>query len=277
MNIFTPNKLKELLELKNRYKDGVILSGGTDLLAQWHNSKSVPQNIISISALSELSFIREDKNIVEIGAATTHSEISNNKIILKRLPVLSIAASTIGAPAIRNMGTIGGNIANASPAADLPPVLLIYDATLILASTGGNREIKISEFYRGYKLTALKPDEIIYSIKIPIPPENCYIDFYKLGTRRAQSIAKLSLAGLIRKEKKGIEIIRLAAGSVAPIPIRLYETEKYLQGKILTRSVISIACDILLKYLKPITDVRSTEEYRRFALKNLLIKFLNNS
>lgn len=277
MEIFTPTKLKELFELKSRYSDAIILSGGTDLLAQWHNSKITPQYVISISAIKELSFIREDKNIVEIGSATIHSEIKSSKTILKTLPILSYAASTIGAPAIRNMGTIGGNIANASPAADLPPVLLVYDATLLLASGSGNRELKLSEFYRGYKLTALKPDEIIYSVKIPLPPVDCHINFYKLGTRRAQSIAKVSLAGLIKKDKKGIYTIRLSGGSVAPTPIRLYETEKFLQGKTLTRSVISNACDIMLKYLKPITDVRSTEEYRRFALKNLLIKFLSES
>ncbi len=277
MNIFTPSNIKELFEIRAKHSNAVLLAGGTDLLAQWHNNKSHPQKVISLSGIKNLSFVKEEKNYVEIGALTTHSVIAADRTIKKLLPVLSYAASTIGAPAIRNMGTIGGNIANASPAADLPPALLIYDASLILASQSGNRELKLSEFFRGYKLTALSDNEFIYSVRIPLPPADIYSEFFKIGTRRAQSIAKVSFAGLIKKDKKGIETIRLAAGSVAPVPIRLYETERFLQGRILTRSVISSACDIMLKYLKPISDVRSTEEYRKFALKNLLTRFLNKA
>lgn len=275
MNVLIPTNLKELLETRSKHTDAILLAGGTDLLSQWHNSKTHPEKVISLSRIKELSFIKEEKNYIEIGALTNHACICSDKIIKKHFPVLSYAASTIGAPAIRNMGTIGGNIANASPAADLPPVLLILDSTLTLVTTNGSREIKLSEFYRGYKTTVLLPDEIIYSIKIPILPSGIHTEFFKIGTRRAQSIAKVSLAGLIKKDKKGIETIRLAAGSVAPIPTRLYETERFLTGKVLTRSVIASACDITLKYLKPISDVRSTDEYRKMALKNLLTKFLN--
>ncbi|MCX7943630.1 MAG: xanthine dehydrogenase family protein subunit M [Deltaproteobacteria bacterium] len=275
MKIFLPTNIKEFLEIKSKEPDAIILAGGTDLLAQWHNNKIMPNKIISISMLKNLSFIKEENNFVEIGSLTNHATIESNKIINKYLPILATAASTIGAPAIRNMGTIGGNIANASPAADLAPALLVYDAIVKLTSMNSTRELKLSEFYRGYKQTALGKDELIFSIKIPLPPQGVVTEFFKIGTRRAQSIAKVSLAGLIKKEKKGIDIIRLAAGSVAPTPIRLYELEKFLQGKILTRSVISTACDILQKYIKPITDVRSTEEYRRIALKNILVKFLS--
>ncbi len=274
MHIFIPQDLKELFEIKNKNPDALIIAGGTDLMAQFHNIKKFPENIISISHLKDLSFIKEQNSFIEIGALTTHNAITSSKIVNKYIPVLSYAASTIGAPAIRNMGTIGGNIANASPAADLPPPLLCLDASLILTSSTSSRELKLYEFYRGYKNTALKSDEIIFSIKIPIPSSEEYIDFYKIGTRKAQSIAKLSLAGLIKKSKKGIETVRLAAGSVAPIPLRLFEVEKHLAQKMLTRSTISNSCDILIRYLKPITDVRSTEEYRKTALKNLLIKFL---
>ncbi len=277
MNIFTPTTIKELFDIKSKYPNATILAGGTDLVAQWHNNKIQPETVISISRIKELSFIKKEENFIYIGSLITHSTLTNNFIIKKFLPLLSYAASTIGAPAIRNMGTIGGNIANASPAADLAPTLFIYDAILIIASKNGNRELKLSEFYRGYKQTSLATNEIIYSIKVPITASDIYADFFKIGTRSAQSIAKVSLAGLIQKGKKGIETIRLAAGSVAPNPVRLYETERFLEGKILTRSVITNACDIMLKYLKPISDVRSTEEYRRFALKNLLIKFLSKS
>ncbi len=274
MNVFNPKNLKEFFKIREANPNSIILAGGTDLLAQWHNNKILPQSVISIAQIKDLEFIKEEETFIEIGALTNHTTLVNHKTIQRYLPLISYAASTIGAPAIRNMGTIGGNIANASPAADLPPVLLIYDASLIIASASGNRVVNLSEFYRGYKNTVLRPDEIIHSIRISKPPANIATNFYKVGTRKAQSIGKLSLAIMLKKEKKGIEIIRLASGSVAPIPIRLYETEKFLLGKILTRSVISRACDVMLKYLKPITDVRSTDEYRRIALKNLLTKFL---
>jgi CO/xanthine dehydrogenase FAD-binding subunit len=274
MEFFSPKNIDEFFKVRERYPDAVLLAGGTDLMAQWHNNRSTPERVISISNLKELSFIKEDRGIIEIGALTTHTEISENKLIKKGVPVLAYAASLIGAPAIRNMGTIGGNIANASPAADLPPVLLIYDSSLVLRSKTQLRELKLYEFYKGYKNTVIKSDEIIYSIKVPIPDAVDKVEFYKVGTRQAQSIAKVSLAGFLKKEKKEVEVVRLAAGSVAPVPIRLFEVEKYITGKPLTRSVVADACDTLLRYLKPISDVRSTEEYRKIAMKGLLLKFL---
>jgi len=274
MNFFSPKNIDEFFNIRERYPDAIILAGGTDLMAQWHNNRNIPDKVISVSGIRELAFIKEEKGYVEIGSLSTHSEISENKTVKKILPSLSYAASLIGAPAIRNMGTIGGNIANASPAADLPPVLLIYDASLVLKSKNQIRELKLYEFYKGYKNTVIKPDEIIFSIRIPVPMQVDKVEFYKVGTRQAQSIAKLSLAGFLKKEKKEVEIVRLAAGSVAPVPIRLFEVEKYITGRVLTRSVVSDACDILLKYLKPISDVRSTEEYRKIAMKGLLLRFL---
>ncbi|MCX7958715.1 MAG: FAD binding domain-containing protein, partial [Deltaproteobacteria bacterium] len=193
MKIFTPLNINELFEIKAKYQNALILAGGTDLLAQWHNNKSRPDIVISLSQVKNLSFIRKEEQFIEIGSLTNHSILSSEKIIKSYLPVLSFAASTIGAPAIRNMGTIGGNIANASPAADLPPALLIYDSSLIIASQSGKRELKLSEFYRGYKMTALSPEEIIYSFRVPLPPADIYAEFFKIGTRKAQSIAKVSL------------------------------------------------------------------------------------
>lgn len=277
MKIYTPMSIKELLEIKSKSPNAVVIAGGTDLMAQFHNNKELPSELISISNLKELLFIKEENGYIEIGALITHSEIASSRLIGKKVPALSYAASTVGAPAIRNMGTIGGNIANASPAADLPPPLLSLDASLVLISRDSSREIKLYEFYRGYKNTALKNDEIIFSVKVPIPSSDDFVEFYKVGMRKAQSIAKLSLAAFIRQSRKGINVVRIAAGSVAPTPVRLFEVEKYLTQKTLTRSTIAGSCDILLRYLKPITDVRSTEDYRKTALRNLLIRFLNRS
>jgi CO/xanthine dehydrogenase FAD-binding subunit len=238
-------------------------AGGTDLMVRLNAGLLAHHQYVNIWPLDELRGIASGKDAFRLGALTTYSEIAASQIINEHFPMLAAAARETGAVAIQNRGTLGGNIANASPAADSCPVLLAYDAQLILRSLRGERVLPFADFHTGYKLTAMQPGEIIEAILLPWR-SGWHDQFRKVGGRAAQAIAKLSLAASAQQTEGRITAIRIAFGSCAPVPLRCHASEQQiLDGRPFT-----------LDELKPIDDIRSTADYRRQVAHNLLDAFL---
>jgi CO/xanthine dehydrogenase FAD-binding subunit len=192
----------------------------------------------------------------------------------REFPLLVKAASWTGAVATQNRGTLAGNIANGSPAADSPPALLVYDADLVLLSERDPRWVRYSHFHTGYKINLMEPDEIISHISLPRTTAGCVHYLRKVGTRRAQAISKVALAGLAKVNDGLMAHIRIALGSVAPMPIRCHKTEAVLADRMLDRVAIEEAKSAIVAEIAPIDDIRSTAEYRKRVTVNLLDEFL---
>jgi CO/xanthine dehydrogenase FAD-binding subunit len=210
---------------------------------------------------------------VSIGALTTHAQLRHSPVIRARLPALADAAATVGAAQIQNRGTIGGNIANASPAGDTLPVLLAVDATFTLGSAAGERTIRAADFWVAYRRTALRPDELLLRIGFPVERHR-HTRFRKVGTRQAQAISKVVMALSYREDEGVWRDVRLALGSVAPTPIRARETEAVLEGAAPRETTADRAAAVLAAELAPIDDVRSTAGYRRSVSARVLHRLL---
>jgi CO/xanthine dehydrogenase FAD-binding subunit len=250
-------------------------AGGTDLMVLLEAGRLQHQNYINIWTLDELRDIEVTDNHVTLGALTTYTDIQSHPILVSEFPMLCQAASETGGLAIQNRGTLGGNIINASPAADSPPALLAYDAEIELTSTKGARWTSYHGFHTGYKEMQMEPDELLTQIRLPRQDSNCLHYYRKVGTRKAQAISKVCLAAIGRKEGERISEVRIAFGSVAPIVIRCVSTEGALRGKPLEESTIKLAKESLIKEIAPIDDIRSTSAYRLRVATNLLVDFLN--
>jgi CO/xanthine dehydrogenase FAD-binding subunit len=229
------------------------------------------------AAAPELASIRVRDHGVVIGGLATFTEIVRSRLT-HRLPMLRAAALEIGGWQIQNRATLAGNIANGSPAGDSLPVLLALDAAIELASENGARSVPFVEFYTGYRTSMRRPDELITSIQIEYPSTNAVQYFRKVGTRRAQAISKVVLAGVIDFRDDGaVWTARLALGSVADRPIRALAVEASLAGRPLTPAAIDEAVRALDDDIRPIDDIRSTESYRRLAARNVLRHFLDEA
>jgi len=250
-----------------------LLAGGTDLIVQWGGR--MPEGVIDIGGIEELKLIVQRENVVEIGALVSHAAIAASKIVQSDCPALVDACKTVGAIQIQNRGTIGGNVVNASPAGDTPPVLMAFDAKVELTSLSGRRHIPLREFYLSYRKTALKPDEILTKIIIPKQKPDEKAAFYKIGTRKAQAISKVVMCVRSKVHNGVVEDIAIAIGSVAPIVVCAPKTEDFLKGKKLDDKIIDEAKKSLSNEIKPIDDIRSTADYRRFVAGNLLGSCLN--
>jgi CO/xanthine dehydrogenase FAD-binding subunit len=252
------------------------IAGGTDLMVLFEAGKLADHRLVSLHALAELRGIATSAGHVTIGALATYTEIQRNETLQREFPLLVRAASWTGAVATQNRGTLAGNIANASPAADSPPALLAYDAELELISSRGSRWVPYETFHTGYKTTMMQPDEIIAHIRLPRNTAGCVQYLRKVGTRRAQAISKIALAGLVQLTDGKISRIRIALASVAPIPFRCIATERLLLGRTLDSALIDEARAKLSDEIAPIDDIRSTRDYRRQVATNLLAEFLES-
>ena len=275
MRILTPVTAAEAAAMKADEPSAVLAAGTTDLLPRWHAGVPRPGSVILLGGVEEMRSITERDDTLEIGALATHAGIASDPRVAEHLPALAAAAASIGAPAVRNMGTIGGNIANASPAADLPPPLIAHGASVNLLSPGGTRPVPLDRFFLRYLETDMREDEIILSVTIPIPARGSVSFFEKIGARKAQSIAKVSLAGCATCGST-IEDVRLATGSMAEVPRRLAEVESVLVGRGPDASLPDEARRAAAAALGPIDDVRSTAEYRSHALGVLITRFLDH-
>jgi len=250
------------------------IAGGTEIMVALAAGRLPIKPLLSINHLTELRFIKATPEQITIGAGTTFTDLRKHPAITSDFPLLAQAASWTGSIANQNRGTLGGNIVNASPAADSPPALLLYDAELTLISSTGQRTIPYSTFHLGYKKTALRPDELVHSITLKRNYSGYKTYIRKVGTRNAQAISKVVIAGLARVQNGVIEEIRIAAASLRETPARLAATEQYLTGKQITAATIAAARAVLLSEIAPIDDIRSTAKYRSSVAANLLEEFL---
>lgn len=268
-------ELSEALDLLRR-EPGLWkpFAGGTDLMVLLESGKLAHRKYFNIWSLKELRGIEVTDAQVTIGALTTYTEIQSHPTLSSEFPMLCQAASETGGLAIQNRGTIGGNIINASPAADSPPALLAYDAELELLSTAGERRLAYQNFHTGYKQMDIRPDELLSRIRIPRTTRGLRHYYRKVGTRKAQAISKTCFAATARIENDIVADVRIAMGSVAPVPLRCVKTEAVVRRQKIDAGLIERARTEFAGEITPIDDIRSTQRYRSQVSLNLLEDFL---
>jgi CO/xanthine dehydrogenase FAD-binding subunit len=275
--MISPNSLNEALNLlaskSNRW---VPFAGGTDLMVVYDAGKMAPTKFLDLHKLSELATIQMQGDDLIIGAMATYQQIKSHPIILKNFPNLAAAARQTGSIAIQNRGTIGGNIANASPAADTPPALISYHAEIEVVGKNGSRLIPYEQFHQGYKKIALLDRELICAVRLPLKTAHSQHYFRKVGTRNAQAISKIVMAAAANMNGKKVENLRIAFGSVGPTVVHCRSIEKLIQGNAITPELIENAKGLLRKEISPIDDIRSTSDYRQTVAENLLSQFLSS-
>ena len=273
--LISPATLSDALQLLTRDRDvWKPFAGGTDLMVLLEAGKLPHKNYLNIWNLKELRGIEVTDKDVTLGALTTYTEVQQKKVLQQEFPMLCQAASETGGLAIQNRGTLGGNIVNASPAADSPPAFLVYDAELELVSASGARWVSYHGFHTAYKQMIIRPDELLTRIRLPRRTELVYHYYRKVGTRKAQAISKVCFAGTAQVRAGIIKDVRIALGSVAPVPLRCVKTEDALRGSKPDQSTIVRASAVMAAEVTPIDDIRSTGNYRHKVSLNLLADFL---
>ncbi len=267
-----PGSLEEALRLKKSVPESLYLSGGTDLMVRIKKRELRPHALISLRSIPGLSGIDNGK-IVQIGAMTTVSELAKNPVLQERYPVLVQAANALGSIQIRNVATIGGNLCNGSPAADLAPPLLVLKAKIRIQNGQTTRELPLDKFFLGPAETDLSPGEILIDILLESPQKNTKAIFLKKGRTR-MDLAVASAAVLIATDDGRCREARVAVGSVAPTPLRLSAVENILKGASLSTDLLDEAQKLAAESVSPITDIRSTAEYRRHLVGVLVRRAL---
>ena len=282
LRVHRPRDLAVALQLLAGASDGerpAPLAGGTDLYVYLNAGTHRGGTFLDLSSLRELRGIRvRAAGSVRIGALETFGDIGRHAGVRRGWPALAAATHVIGAAQIQNRATLGGNIANASPAGDSLPVLLAHDAVVVAVSARGERRIPYAELHTGYRTLALAPDELIAAVELPPVPARARTFFRKVGTRAAQSISKVVFAGMLRGARDGsVDHVRLAWGSVAPTPIRAALAESVLLGETPSRAVLERSTAALGEDLSPIDDIRSDRAYRMAVARNVLAQFLRTA
>jgi CO/xanthine dehydrogenase FAD-binding subunit len=272
----TPTSLADALDALRRDPQLIPVAGCTDLMVTTALARARMTSVINLLAIPELKGIRSSNGSLEIGATTTFSEIRRSPDVRAALPILAEAAALVGGWQIQNRATIGGNIANASPAGDSLPVLLALDARIIVAGPNGQREVAYDDFHVGYRKTALDKGEIVVAIRIAAPTPQTAQRFRKVGTRQAQAISKIVVALTAQVENGRVTGARIAAGSVAPTPVRLRAAEQALVGHELTADLAARVALAARDSVTPIDDVRSTAAYRSLALERVVARMVRS-
>jgi CO/xanthine dehydrogenase FAD-binding subunit len=273
-DLVSPASLGEALDFLARDDQWQPFAGGTDLMVLLEAGKLPHKNYVNIWNLTELRGIEVTDAHVTLGALTTYTEVQDHEILKTEFPMLCQAAKETGGIAIQNRGTLGGNIVNASPAADSPPALLAYDAELEFVSQEGSRRIPYNDFHTSYKQMNLKPGELLRAIRLPRATQELTHYYRKVGTRKAQAISKTCFAAVGRVADDRVVEVRIALGSVAPIPLRCVQAESLLLHKRIDADSLAAAGAALAAEISPIDDLRSTRNYRLRVSLNLLEDFL---
>lgn len=270
---FLPESLPEALDILREHPDVVLVAGATDLLPDIaREARPMPRLVMDLTRLGELRGIEERSGELVLGAGEPFAALARSSLVRRFFPSLGDCAASVGAVAVQNRATLGGNLMNASAAADAPPVLLALDARGVFASGEGLREIPVHDMWVGYRRTARRPDEILVSVKIPLPDPGTRNAFFKLGPRRALAISRLTLACAGRSEGGRWRGVRVAVGSVAPAPHRLEALETFLEGRSPEGHVLEEARRLCEELLAP----RTSREYRRHVAGNLVIRFFSS-
>jgi CO/xanthine dehydrogenase FAD-binding subunit len=250
------------------------IAGGTDVMVQYAAGTLGARRLVSIWNLPELGGVEVSAEEVRIGAGCTYSELREHEVVEREFSLLAAAAGWTGGIANQNRGTLGGNIVNASPAADSLPALLVYEAELILVSARGERRVPYVGFHTGYKKMGLAPDELIRAVSLPRRYAGYVSYSRKVGARNAQAISKVCVAALGKVTGGVVEDVRIAAGSVAPVPLRLVEAERVVRGQRVNSELVALARKTAAGEIRPIDDIRSNAKYRAAVTGNLVGEFL---
>jgi len=276
MPVYRGNTIEEVIGLLDKHKDnGKVIAGGTDLIISMRNGEFKKDTLIDISNIEELMKVEDYGKSIRIGSATTFTQVIENPLFNENLFGLAKACGTVGSPQIRNKGTIGGNIANGSPAADSIPPLLCLDSTIILESIRGKREISLEEYYRDH--LSLEEDELITFIQFKKPRKGQVLSFSKLGLRKALAISRLSIATLLElDENNRVKTIKIASGSLGRYPMREPKVEEFLLGKTLTADVVDEGVEVLQQVMDERLGGRSTLPYKRIAVERIFKEALED-
>ncbi len=267
----SPPNLDAALKFLGDNPDATIVAGATDVGVRINKSLTIPRKILDLNRVAELEGVAIEDGELVLGARASWTAIED--ICEEVVPEFHKIVSVFGAPQIRHAGTIGGNIANASPIADSLPFLYVMDATLELRSQSGARNVPITTFYQGYKKLDLKPGELITQVRVPLPAENDRLRLYKISRRLDLDIASFTAAIRMRLDGDMIEDAAIAFGAVGPTVIRARNTESYLVGRSLDEETMRGAGDVALAEITPISDVRGAADYRLQLTRNVLLKF----
>ena len=266
---YLPNSTQEALELLRTYSPNArLIAGGSDLIIEMERRLRAPEVLIDISRLKGLDYIQlDDSGMLHLGPTVTHNQVVGSKLCWEYAFPLVSACWQVGAPQIRNIGTVAGNLVTASPANDTISPLMAMEAQVTLASLSGQRALPLAEFFHGVRQTVLAPDEMLLGIHFPALQANQIGTFAKLGLRRAQAISVVHLAVVLTFAGATISRARIALGSVAPTIIRAEAAEAILIGRTLTDDIIDQAAELASQAARPIDDVRGSAAYRRYAVK----------
>ena len=262
-----PDSVKETISILSQFGEKAqILNGGTDLIVEMRDKISQPEYLVDIKAIPKLNKITHNKQDgLNIGATVTLNEISNSKVVQRNYPILAEACKTVGSYQVRNRATLVGNICNASPAADTTPPLLVLEAKVNIIGPTGEKIVPINEFFTGVKKNILKKGEIVTSVIVPSLRDEWTGVYLKQGRRKDVDLATVGVAVVCIRDE-----IRIALGAVAPTPIRAFKTEELLKGKTIDESLLEKAGESALTEVSPISDVRSSQEYREEIIKVLV-------
>lgn len=271
-----PPSLESLInDYAQAKSEGAILAGGTDLLVKIRSGLVSWRVLFDINDLYEMKGISDEGDSLRIGAVTRICDVADSNVVQSTVPFLSLAASQLGSPQIRNRATVGGNIVSASPAADTVLPLIAMGARLRFGSQGGNREVSIEKFMEGPGQTDIREDEVLIGVVVPKLSNGCKSHFIKVGRRKAVAISVVNIAGWIKTDQTGvIEDVRLVLGAVAPTAIRAGETETFLRGKRPNEVVLKEAARITAGQSSPISDIRGTQKGRRLLVEAWTFRLL---
>jgi len=272
-----PKRIEELLELIATYGSSAkIVAGGTDLLLKMRAGVASPEHLVSINQVAELQGVSyDDTNGLAIGGAARITDTGLHPDVRRHYPGLTYACDVMCTVQVRNMATVAGNLVNAAPSADTAAPLLVHDADLRLAKSGGTRQVKLSDFFTGPGMTVIEPQEVVTSIQVPPPPDRCGASYMRLSARSKVDIVAVSVAGLLTLSAGGeIETARLALAAVAPTPLLVQEVSDMLIGKQPSEELFAEAAAAAKRASRPIDDVRATAAYRRAMVEVLTRRVL---
>ena len=264
--------VEEACSLLSQYKDKAkLIAGGTDLLVSMRRGKITPLYVINVKTIPNLDYIHYDGDGLRIGALATLSEIESSPLIRDRFPIIADSAHQIGTPQVRNVGTIGGNLCNAAPSADMAPPLIGLGAKAKLKGPKGERAVALEEFFTGPGEPRLQIGEMLIEIQVPDPPPDTRGAYLKLPARTAVDLAVVGVAAVVTLDTKGANMVdaKIVLGAVAPTPIRARKAEDIVKGKPISDELIEKAAQVAAEEAKPISDVRGSASYRKEMVKVL--------
>jgi len=274
-DFLAPKSLNAALRaIKGRGRNYKLLAGGTNLIPDLRDGNIRPQLVVDLGGIGSLKYIKEEKGTIRIGSLVTIADLLESTGIKRHASVLSEAAYKFAGPLVRNRATVGGNLVDASPAADCAVPLLALKARVKLQSLKERRTVGLDEFFAGYRKTVIKPGEILTEVLFPIPPPGTKQGYYKLGRRNAMAISVASAAIVVSMNGKACTQATIALGAVAPTPLRAKKAEALLMGKGIDEALARKCGEVAAVSAKPIDDIRASAEYRRLMCKVLVRRIL---